>query len=121
MVSIETLGRKQKATYWPSGTTYTDTGQLKVQAAIEIDVRWEDRQQEALDGDGNTIRVDAVVVVDRNIAVGSMMWLGEKADWADGEQLNEVVSFDKVPNLKATRYRRVVGLIRYSDSLPPLE
>jgi len=122
MVYIETMGRKQKATYWAAGTTYTDTGQLKITASIEISVRWEDKEQEALDGQGNTIRMDAVVVVDRDIGVGSLMWLGEKADWiAATGGLYEVVSFSKVPNLKGTRFRRVVGLIRYSESLPPLE
>ena len=122
MVYIETTHLHQKATYWAAGTTSTSIGQKRVQAAIEIDVRWEDGESDALNAEGETIRIDATAVVDRDIEVGSIMWLGEKADWTSSTgNLREVVSFSKIPNLKGTRYRRVVGLVKYSDNLPPIQ
>ena len=81
MVYLETTSRRQRATYWPAGTTSTSTGQKKVQAPIEIKVRWEDKEQDALNAEGEVIRVDASAVVDRDIEVGSIMWLGRKRDW----------------------------------------
>lgn len=122
MVYIETTSRKQKAVLWPAGTDSTSTGRKKVLANTEIKVRWEDREQDALNVEGETIRVDATAVVDRDIEVGSLMWLGAKADWtALTGNLKEVVSIGKIPNLKSTRFRRVVGLVRYSDDLPPIQ
>lgn len=122
MVYIETTGRKQKATLWAAGTESTSIGQKKVLAAVEIDVRWEEKQQDALNEQGETIRVDALVVVGQDIAVGSLMWLGELADWSAATgNLKEVVAFSKIPSLKGTRFRRTVSLVRYSESLPPIQ
>lgn len=122
MVYIESMGRNQKATYWAAGTGSTSLGRKKVLASTEIDVRWEDREQDALGPDGETIRVDSVAVVAQDIEVGSILWLGKRADWTSAVgNLKEVVSFSKVPNLKGTRFRRIVGLVRYRDALPPIQ
>ena len=122
MVYIETMSRRQKATLWAAGTESTSIGRKKVLPSVEISVRWEDKEQDALNAEGETIRVDSLVVVDRDVAVGSLMWLGEKADWTTSAgNLREVLSFSKVPNIKGTRFRRTVGLIRYSDDLPPIQ
>lgn len=122
MVYIESTSRRQDATLWAAGTESTSIGRKKVLANIAVKVRWEDREQDALDASGETIRVDALAVVDRDVAIGSLMWLGKRANWtaATGD-LKEVVTFSKVPNLKGTRFRRVVGLIRYSEDLPPVQ
>ncbi len=122
MVYIEFTSRRQDATLWAAGTESTEIGRKKVLANVAIKVRWEDREQDALDASGETIRVDALAVVDRDVAIGSLMWLGKRADWSTATgDLKEVVTFSKVPNLKGTRFRRVVGLIRYSDDLPPIQ
>jgi hypothetical protein len=122
MVYIESTSRRQDATLWAAGTETTSIGRKKVLASVAVEVRWEDREQDALNAEGETIRVDALAVVDRDIAIGSLMWLGKRANWtATIGDLKEVVTFSKVPNLKGTRLRRVVGLIRYSDDLPPIQ
>ena len=122
MVYLETSSRRQKAVLWAAGTEHTSEGRKKVIAAVEIDVRWEEKQQDALNEAGEIIRVDAVAVVNQTVAVGSLMWLGELEDWvAATGGLKEVVSFSSVPNIKATRFRKTVGLVRYSESLPPIE
>lgn len=122
MVYIESMSLRQDATLWAAGTESTSIGRKKVLANTAIKVRWEESEQDALDAEGETIRVDALAVVDQDIAIGSLMWLGKRANWtvATGE-LKEVVTFSKIPNLKGTRFRRTVGLIRYSNDLPPIQ
>lgn len=122
MVYIESMSLRQDATLWAAGTESTSIGRKKVLANTAIKVRWEESEQDALDVEGETIRVDALAVVDQDIAIGSLMWLGKRANWtvATGE-LKEVVTFSKIPNLKGTRFRRTVGLIRYSNDLPPIQ
>lgn len=122
MPHIETDKRKQKAVYYAAGTEYTDTGVLKVVAGAELSVRWEERQSEALDGEGQAIRLDATVVVSQDIAIGSLMWLGAlKTLPTTVTDLFKVITFNSTPNIKNTRTRRTVGLQRYSDKLPPIE
>jgi len=122
MVRIETTSRRRKAVLYASDDApLTSIGQKKVAAAVELDVRWEEKQTDALNARGETIKVDVTVVVNQDITVGSLMWLGAKDDLPSPvTDLKEVVSFSKTPNIKGTKFRRVVGLIRYSNSLPPI-
>ena len=120
MPSPETANRHQKAVLWAANgyDTYAD---IKVSAAVEILVRWEEKQQEILDAQGNSITIEAIVVVNQDIIVGSIMSLGAKVDLATPPVgLNQVVTFDKTPDIKGRKYRRVVSLIRFSDELPTI-
>lgn len=120
MPAQETTSRHQKAVLWVANG-FDDYGEPKVDAAVEIDVRWEERLQEAVDSNGNTIAVDAVVVVNQDVIVGSIMWLGEKEDLATPPvSLKQVMTFNKIPDIKGRNFRRTVGLIRYSNKLPAL-
>lgn len=121
MVRFETTNRHQKAMLYEGSTQHTSQGRKKVKKGFEIDVRWEQRQSDALNEQGEMIKVDATVVVDRDIAVGSLMWLGAEDDLPSPvTELKEVVSSTKIPNLKGSIFRRVVGVIRYSNDLPPI-
>lgn len=131
MPPIETAWRYQQAVYWPVmtrlGRIVTDSrGRPRVQTdPIELDVRWEDKESQALDADGNVVRIDATVVVDRRIHPGSLMRKGELADWTGTGSGNEdtevmvVVTYDEVVDIKGRHTRRVVGLARHrNDPLP---
>src|SRR5438045_7940552 len=48
---------------------------------VEIRCRWDDTKRECLDPEGNRIAVDATALVDRDIAIGSEMSLGNLSDW----------------------------------------
>lgn len=124
MPAQETTHRFQKAVLWTAVTTgvkSSDYGEHKVNAKIQILVRWEERRREAIDPNGNTIAVDIVAVVNQDIPVGSIMWLGDIDDVAiPPVDLKEVVTFNKIPDIKGRNYRRTVGLIRYSNELPTL-
>ncbi len=118
---LTTRQRRQKATLWTKNGD-DDYGGAKVNAKVEIKVRWEEKRSEAVDKDGNTIAIDATVVVDQEIAVGSIMWLGALADVADPPvNLKEVVVYNETPDLKSRGIpRRTVGLVKYSNQLPSL-
>jgi hypothetical protein len=121
MVRPGRSGRKQKAVYWAPLETSTSTGRKKVGATkTELEVRWEASQADALDGNGETILLDAQVKVYQDIGIGGLMWLGALTSLpSPPTNLYEVVTFEKVPNTKGTDYERWVGLQRYSDALPP--
>jgi hypothetical protein len=113
----------QDAVYFAVGTERTSTAQRKVYAGIPIKVRWTEGQQEALDEHGSPIRLDARVVVDRSIAIGSILWLGKLTDFDSDNtsDLFEVTTIKETKNLRANQTRRVLGLQRYSDTLPPIQ
>lgn len=120
MPSIETACLNQKAVLWAANGFDRD-GEPKVDAAEEIDVRWETGQREAIDPQGNVIAVDEVVVVDRAIIVGSVMFKGPEDDLASPPtNLKQVVTYNETPDVKGRKFRRVVGLVRYSNELPEL-
>lgn len=112
--------RFQKAVLW-TFTGYDGHGEVKVNAAAEVDVRWEEGRREVLDADGNNIAIDATVVVGQDIAVDSIMWLGALADVATPPvSLMQVVTKKSVPDVKGIKFRRTVGLVKYSNKLPTL-
>lgn len=114
---------RQKAVLLPATGT-DDYGRKSVGTAVEIDCRWINKRSEVLAPNGQTIAVDATVIVKREIPIGSVLWLGRLADWAgtgfgeDDGTLMESVSYNETPDLKARVTRRTVGLIRRADALP---
>ena len=107
---------KDTAVYWGSptpdgwgGRTFAD--------GIEIDVRWEDRQEMFVDPAGREIRSQAVVYTDRDLALGGYLYLGTlhdlSSDTAAPETMDdamEIKKIEKVPSLKIDRYIRKVWL-----------
>lgn len=131
MPPIETAWRYDKAVLWPVltklGRIVTDShGRPRVSTnPVELDVRWEDTETEALDPEGNTVRIDATVVVDREIVPGSLMRKGELADWTGTGSGNEdtevmvVKTYQRVEDIKGRHVRRVVGLARFRNQPGP--
>lgn len=118
MPSIETFHRHQKAVLWTRAGT-TEFNEPAFSTPIELDVRWEWTQEESLDEAGSPIIVEAMVVVDREIQEGSLMWLGELEDWygtgsaGDDDYRMRVLRYNEVPDLKGRNYRRTVALVRF--------
>lgn len=115
--------RRQDAVLW-SRAGIDDAGEATVSAPVEIRVRWVDRQMEALDVRGETIALDALVVTDQAIIIGSILRQGtiedyeDLADDAEGTELYQVVTERTTPDVKGRISRRTYGLIRWRDSLP---
>lgn len=124
MPAFETMDRYQVAVLWPKTGTNRNGQPIVSPTPVQIRVRWDDQQAERLDPQGNTIRIDATVVVDREIEVGSIMYKGSISDFAGTGSDEEpaglmlVKSYDETPDIKKRFKRRVVTLMRYTDSLP---
>lgn len=120
MPPLETCRLHQKAVLW-AFVGNDNYGDVTVSAAVEIDVRWETGNRESLDAQGNSIGINSVAVVDRVIAVGSIMWLGNLADIATPPvNLRQVSDNSEIPDLKSRKFRRVVSLVKYSNELPTI-
>lgn len=123
MPSIETDLREQDAVLWPC-IGYDSEGQARVSnKSIQLKVRWEEYRTESLDAKGNKIALDVMVVVDRVIPIGSVMWLGTKAQipgtsLVPTSDLFEVKVRGDIPDIKNRNRRRTVGLMRLNDVLP---
>ena len=116
-----TNNTRQRVVYWAPLTTSTSTGQKRVSSAkLELKVRWVEAKADALSAEGETIRLDAQVKTLQDVAIGGIMWLGKlSALPATPTNLYEIVTYDKVPDLKNKGQDRWAGLQRYSNTLPP--
>lgn len=86
---------------------------------VEIDTRWEKTHKESIDPNGQPVLISEQVVVDREIAIGSILWLGELSSFGTPyTNLREVVEYRETPDIKGVYYRRVVGLRNWSNHLP---
>lgn len=111
----------QKAVVWAQ-SGYDATGEPIVSSGSEVSCRWEDRQDEILGEDATPIAFDATVLLDQDVAVDSLMWLGELANVPDPvTDLHIVVKFNKVPDIKGRKFTRTAHLVKYRDSLPTVE
>ncbi len=119
MPVMETDNLTQKAVLW-AANGFDDYGEFRVDAPIEISVRWEDSRGDTVDANGNTVAYDAAVVVDRAITVGSVMWLGQLKDLTDTVTKLRVVTYESVPDVKGRNFWRQVLLSRLSNTLPDL-
>ncbi len=120
MPNIESSDIPQTAVYWKSSGV-DRFGEQKVEAAVEINVRWETTQREILGAEGNSIALDSIAVVSQKIVVKSIMWLGKLVDVASTPiDLREVVQYNEVPDVKGRSFRRTVFLVKHSDELPAL-
>jgi hypothetical protein len=88
---------------------------------VELLVSWGQRRAIMRRPDGSKVAVDAQVAVDREVEVGSKMWLGALSDWLGtgsagiDDEVMLVVAYEATDDLKSRDTRYVVGLARYKD------
>lgn len=120
MPPLEKMDRHQTAVLWPS-IGFDEYGQPDVGDPIQIIVRWNTRRMETVDAKGNTIALDALVIVDRQIAIGSDMWLGALADWygtgsaGNDDEVMQVKTYEETLDIKGRSARHIVGLMYKGD------
>ncbi len=120
MPPLETACRNQKAVLWMANG-FDSFGERKVNAAVSIDVRWETKTGQTLDAQNNIVAIESNAVVDRDIVIGSILWLGNIDDIATPPvDLRQVVGFGGIPDVKGRNTRRTVLMTRFSDELPAL-
>lgn len=120
MPRIEVSYLTQKAVLWPYESV--DMFNLPVRGTpVEISVRWEYAKAQKDQDEGTTARL----VVDREIATRSLMWLGELADFygtgsgAADVEIKEVEEYSEIPDIKGRVYYRTVKLRRFQGDIPP--
>lgn len=113
-------------------------GEIVRRAPVELTVRWETAdvflpggRREVRDPQGNTIALDALVVVAREIPVDSLMWKGTLEEWVGSgtgtgsdsptSELMIVKWYSEIPDLKGRHVRRLVGLMKYRSEVPEAE
>jgi hypothetical protein len=128
MPPLEVSDLNQQAILWPF-TGYDRYSQPVLGTPVLIPVRWITKRRRVLDAKGNTIDLDAEAVVDRQIDIGSVMWLATGdalADWfgvlsywagtgsglTDDERC-EVKIYSEASDVKGRFVRRTVGLVRF--------
>lgn len=119
MPSIESQNRFQDTTLWtPSGVDRN--GELTVNSPVNIKTRWDASLTASINETGTPTASNGTVVVDIDVEEGSIMRLGLIADLPNPVTtgLYEVVSFNKVPDIKGRKFHRTVTLKRYKGQLP---
>jgi hypothetical protein len=124
MPSQEVAFLRQRAMLW-AFTGYDHYGKPAVSSnPCEIACRWNFKRSETLDPTGNTITLDATVVVKQRIAIDSRMWPGSADEWfGTGSGPAEAVTSDEevyivkttsmTEDLKGRARFRTLGLMRY--------
>jgi len=116
VTDILTKNLKQTGVYW--GNPAPDGwGGNTFDEAVEIDCRWEDRQELFIDKEGNQVLSQAVVFTGQDVDLGGYLYLGDlddlDSDYSDPKIIDgarEIRAFQKVPDIKGTRYQRKVWL-----------
>lgn len=134
---------KQHAIMW-AFLGYDRYGQPVVDFPVQICTRWITKRREVLDPHGNTIALDAAVVVNRRIPMNSWIWKGTIEDWYNGpgaddtiyemgtapgaqayyaygsmafdNELHEVKTYSETPNIKSRHAYKEVGVIRIPNA-----
>ena len=107
--------RKQDAVYWPF-VSVNEFGVKAVGSPVAIRCRWEDRNEEFLDANGERQMSMAIVYVDRDAPVGGVLMLGTTADITDAVNIKEnagafeIRRFDNLPDIKANEFLKTAYL-----------
>lgn len=115
---------KQRAVYW----SWETVAQPDIDAygqkiynylnPVEIKCRFEIKNMEFLDRDGNKSDTNAVIFVDRDIKELGLLWLGRLSEVRyirepfQNEGVFEVRKFDKIPSVHANKFLRTCYLYR---------
>lgn len=120
MPSPETSGLYQKAVLWAI-TGYDKGAQPTYGSPTEIDVEWNSIDKLYRGTKNESVQLIAEVRTNEDIAVGSVLWQGELADWVDSggagnSELLEVVLQQKVWDAKGREMLRSYSLALKSGS-----
>lgn len=90
-------------------------------AAVEIPVRWVTGRTEPAGPQGGTVSLPAMIATDRQLVIGSQVWLGTLADWtgtgSDDEdaEIHRVATDRTAKDIKGVQTRYEYSLERWRD------
>jgi hypothetical protein len=107
----------QTAVYWGSPTPDGQGGKT-FDDPVELDCRWEDREELFIDASGQEKRSHAVVYLGSDVANGGFLYLGDLDDLSSDDEADpqavdgarEVRAFQKVPSIDGRRNTRKAWL-----------
>lgn len=118
MPHIEEMDLLQTAVLWEA-SGHDDNGEVVLNNPFEIPCRWEESRKQTINAQGDVVMLDATVVVKLPVPIHSVIWLGTIATFVEGvEDVKQVVTVSKVPDIRNRVFRRVLGLNRYGGTLP---
>lgn len=123
MPAFETMDLYQRAVLWERRLGVNDDyGDVIVENGVEIACRWVHKYGEVLSPEGETIRYDAGVVVNRDVNDGSIMRLGTVSDLPvdldNVTNLYQVIGRFVTPSIHNRFTRRTLMLMRFNDNIP---
>jgi len=116
---MRTLTRvlKQKAVYWAKASANFDAyGRPQWATATQIKCRWEECLEEIIDANNIRRMSTARVFVDRELAVGGVLFLGTLSQVSDlsnpksNNQSFEIIKFSRTPTLRGKHWQQVAYL-----------
>lgn len=126
MPQPETSHLLQDAVLWEAtGLPGRDGNARVTDVPVPLEVRWDDSQKEMADGKGGVVKIDALVQVDREVPLKSVVWrgllddllVGTAFDLSDGPVMTvEYVNY--VPDIRNRETFRELGCCRYTGVLP---
>jgi hypothetical protein len=120
MGSMETSDLHQTAVLWVA-SGLDDTGTPTLSEPIQIPFRLEVGKKQTGGSNSDTVHYDSIGYVDREIIIGSIIWVGCLKDKpTTPTTLKKVVDYSEIPDVKNRHVRRFVKLITYNDTLPQL-
>jgi hypothetical protein len=125
MPSPETAALTDDAVLW-SKAGHDATGEAKVSSPMQIECRWVWKKTQSTDATGNTVMLDATVVVDREIEDGSILWNGTLEEWEDvgseetNPELMEVKTYKETKDMRGRETYRELGCAFYRGRLPTI-
>lgn len=127
MPAQETAFRNDKVVYWENVSSPDRYGQPRVSLPVQLNVRWDDKKTLGRDAKGNDVQLDATMIANRNLVVGSIVlhetlsyFVGTGSDSDENPEYYEVLTMDATPDLKNRFSAYVVGLGRYRNTLPEI-
>lgn len=109
-MSVITKMRKQWAVYWaPIGLDKNN--KYIYDEPVEIRCRWDERTERDFNTIGEEVNVKATVYVDREVALGGVLWLGLLVDSpSTPPEHNKIKIYRITPNRKASEFLRIARL-----------
>ena len=118
---LETDDLTEYAVMWPIqlSAASDEKGRMRVGPSIEVPAKWNTGSRVNQLAISSNKVATAVVAVDREITVGSIMWRGRKQNLPNHlSNLYEVIDFKSTQDVKGRNVRYTAILASYHNTLP---
>ncbi len=117
---IEHQGMVNVAVVWPI-VRHDRDGFPLVATPDQVCCRWEEKNIQMVDPEGERIQVDVILAVAESLAMGSLVWEGCRDDLPDSgiptRDIYEIVARDRGDSIDGRFRRHEYGLKRYKDQI----